>query len=376
MANNPALTYDFQQQIRDMMPGVELILQDAPVLFGLIAEGDPATQTKIEWQNDYLNSSVAVVKTAADEAATTIELQPGEARKFAVNAVVQNGLEVMRVTAVDEVADKITVERGFDATQPEAIAADAELRIISRPRPEGEDVFRKNEINDRLVSFNYTQIFSRYASVSRTQQRVNTYGVEDELNYQVNLRLQELIREANNSLIYGRRYAGSPQQPRMSGGLFYFAQEQGSKEVDCGGAEITAKLLNDAVEETFKRGGVVNTILCAPNVSRQITKLAGNTIQTTRQDNQVGYQILSFVSDLPGGAITNVVVDLNMPKDRALLLNTDLIKVRYLDRIYDQDATPAGADYFSRVIRGELAWEIRNAKESIAVLKNISPTIS
>ncbi|MBE5093585.1 SU10 major capsid protein [Bacillus thuringiensis] len=371
-----ANTYNFQQQVRQMQANVDLILTKAPVLFGIIGTGEALTQTKFEWQNDYLNSDTGIVKTAAAADVTELELGAGEARKFTEKALVQNGLEVLRVVSVDELADKITVQRGYDSTTPEAIEAKGELKIIARPRPEGEDTFRKNEINDRLVSFNFSQIFSRYASVSRTQQQVNTYGVEDELDYQVNLRLQELIREANNSLIYGRKYIGSGQQPRSTGGLFAFASEQGSHVQDFKGKEIDAKSLNDAVEQVFVRGGSANTILCAPNVARQITKLGGNTIQTTRQDTVAGYQILSFVSDLPGGAISSVVVDQNMPKDRALLLDTNNIKARYLTPIYDQDATLPGGDYFSRVIRGELGFEIKNAKESIAVLSGISKTVS
>ncbi|SCA85365.1 SU10 major capsid protein [Bacillus glycinifermentans] len=371
-----AQTYDFQQQVRDMQANVDLILTKAPVLFGLIGTGESLTQTKFEWQNDYLNSDTAIAKDAAAADATEIQLDAGDARKFTENALVQNGLEVLRVTKVDEAADKITVQRGYDATTPEAIEANGELKVISRPRPEGESVLRKNEINDRIVSFNYSQIFTRYASVSRTQQQVNTYGVADELDYQVNLRLQEMVREINNSLIYGRKYQGSDLQPRTSGGLFAFAQEQGSASKDFGGKEITAKGLNDAIEETFKRGGRVNTILCAPNVSRQITKLAGDTIRTTRGEGQVGYQIMSFMSDLPGGAVSQVVVDQNMPKDRAVLLDLDNIKARYLTSIYDQDATEPGADYFARVIRGELGFEIKNAKESVAILSGISKTVS
>ncbi|KAB7657659.1 phage major capsid protein [Bacillus sp. B2-WWTP-C-10-Post-4] len=371
-----ANTYNFQQQVRQMQANVDLILTKAPVLFGLIGTGEALTQTKFEWQNDYLNSDTGIVKTAAAADVTELVLEAGEARKFTENALVQNGLEVLRVVSVDELTNKITVQRGYDATIPEAITAKAELKVIARPRPEGEDTFRKNEINDRLVSFNFSQIFSRYASVSRTQQQVNTYGVEDELDYQVNLRLQELIREANNSLIYGRKYIGSGQQPRSTGGLFAFASEQGSHVQQFGGKEIDAKSLNDAVEQVFVRGGSANTILCAPNVARQITKLGGDTIRTTRQDTAAGYQILSFVSDLPGGAISSVVVDQNMPKDRALLLDTNNIKVRYLTPIYDQDATLPGGDYFSRVIRGELGFEIKNAKESIAVLSGISKTVA
>lgn len=372
-----ALTYNFQQQIRDMQPGVDLILQNAPILLGIVGIGDPAIQTKFEWQNDYLNSLIADPAADFEAADTSIQLKPGEARKFTVNSLVQNGLEVMQVTAVDESANTITVVRGYDNTTPEAFSvSDDELRIIARPRPEGEDTFRKNEINDRLVSENYTQIFTRYASVSRTQQQVRTYGVENELDYQVNLRLEEMLREMNSSLIYGRKYAGSPSVPRTSGGLFAFANEQGSFSSDFGNSEITAKGLNDAVEASYKRGGTVNTILCAPNVARQITKLGGSTIQTERSETTAGYQILSFVSDLPGGAITRVVVDNNMPKDRALLLDVNNVKLRYLTSTYDQDATQPGGDYFARVIRAEVGFEIKNAKESIAILSNIEKKVS
>lgn len=375
MSNQVATTYDFQFQVRQMQANVDLILTKAPVLFGLVGTGEGLTQVKFEWLNDYLNSDTGEAASAADADATSVTLKPGDGRKFTVNALVQNGLEVLKVTAVEE--DVITVQRGYDATVPEAIEADAELKVISRPRPEGEDAFRHNEINDRIGSFNYSQIFSRYAEVSRTQQQVNTYGVSDEINYQVNLRLQEMIREVNNTLIYGRKFAGSGKtNPRTTGGLFAFAQEQGSANFDMGGDEIGAKKLNDAIEETFKRGGRVDTILCAPNVARQITKLGGDTIRTTRGEGTVGYQIMSFMSDLPGGMVTHVVVDQNMPKDRAMLLDVNNIKARYLQPFYDQDATPQGADYFARVIRGELGFEIKNAKESVAVLTNISKTIS
>lgn len=370
-----ATTYSFQQQVRQMEPNVDIILTKAPVLLGIIGTGEALTQTKFEWQNDYLNSDIVTASADYDAAATSIVLNSGEGNRVTQYALIQNGGEVIQVSAVN--GDTLTVVRGYDGTTPESITANtSEMKVISRPRPEGEDTLRKNEIHDRLVSFNYSQIFTRYAEVSRTQQAVRTYGVDDEIDYQVNLRLEEMLREANNSLIYGRKYAGTSSVPRTSGGLFAFAQEAGSFEKDFAGAEINAKGLNDAVEAVFTRGGAVNTILCGPNVARQITKLGGDTIRTERTDTTTGYRILSFVSDLPGGAITNVVVDLNMPKDRALLLDITKIKKRDLTPIYDQDATLPGADNFARVIRGEFGWEIKNAKECIAVLKGISPTVS
>src|SRR5690625_614119 len=111
-----AQTYNFKDQVRQMQDTVDVILQKAPVLYGLIGTGEGLTQTKFEWMNDYLNSDTADVGEAATADATEVDLKPGEAQKFSVNALVQNGLEVLQVTAVDETDDKITVTRGFDST--------------------------------------------------------------------------------------------------------------------------------------------------------------------------------------------------------------------------------------------------------------------
>ena len=65
----------FQQQVRQMQANVDLILTKAPVLFGLIGVGDALTQTKFEWQNDYLNSDTGIVKTAAAVGDTDLVLE-------------------------------------------------------------------------------------------------------------------------------------------------------------------------------------------------------------------------------------------------------------------------------------------------------------
>ena len=68
-------TYEFQQQVRQMQANVDLILTKAPVLFGLIGVGDALTQTKFEWQNDYLNSDTGIVKLPAAVGDTDLVLE-------------------------------------------------------------------------------------------------------------------------------------------------------------------------------------------------------------------------------------------------------------------------------------------------------------
>src|SRR5690554_72973 len=106
-------TYDFQQQIRQMADNVDVILAKMPVLFGLIGTGGALTQTKFEWQNDYLNSDIVTASTTYSDSATSIVLNSGEGDRVTVNSLLQNGEEVIRVTAVS--SDTLTVTREYDS---------------------------------------------------------------------------------------------------------------------------------------------------------------------------------------------------------------------------------------------------------------------
>ncbi|GIQ63711.1 hypothetical protein PACILC2_22790 [Paenibacillus cisolokensis] len=318
MSQQFTYTYDFKDQVRSLEAGISLIINDAPTLLGLVGlNGEPLMQTKYEWMSDNLNSNRANVAEAADAAATSITVASGDGEKFRVNSIIVAGEEYMQVTAVN--GDVITVVRGFDGTTAAALAEGAEIRIVSRPQLQGA-LPGVDEAHDRYTEYNFTQIIERYAAVSGTQMAVRTYNVTNELNYQVELRLKELARELNDWLIYGRRIQGSKTVPSTAGGLLYFAGVNGAAKKNLAGAEVSAKALNDLMEEVYQRGGSVNTILTNTAGARQISKLAGDTIRTVRTDETTGHRISTFVSDIVGGSEAVIVVDPNFPKIRSRCL--------------------------------------------------------
>jgi len=372
----PALTYDFKDQVRQLEAGISLIIDDAPTLLGLVGlDGESLYQTKYEWMGDNLNSNRANALSAATAAATSITVAMGDGEKFRVNAIVVAGEEYMQVTAV--AGDVITVVRGFDGTTAAAIAAGDEIRIVSRPQLQGAGP-GVDESHDRYTEYNYTQIIERYASVSGTQQAVKTYNVTNELDYQVQLRLKEISREMNDWLIYGRRIQGQRNVPSTTGGLLNFAGINGSAKVNASGGEVSPKLLNDLAEQVYLRGGEVNTIITNTAGARQISKFAGDTIRTERTDTTSGHKIQTFVSDIVGGSVATVVVDPNFPKNKIALIDRSILKLSPLQgrALYDVDATVPGADFVARQIRGEYGITVKNAKEKIAILENISTSVS
>lgn len=368
-------TYDFKDQVRDLSAGIDLIINDAPTLLGLVGmNGEALTQTKFEWMSDNLNSNRAKVKDAKTATDTVITVETGDGAKFRVNALIVVGEEYMQVTAVN--GDSITVTRGFDGTTAAALTAGEEIRIVARPQLEGAGV-GQDEGHDRYVDYNFTQIIERYAQVSGTQQAVRTYNVTNELDYQVQLRLKELSREMNDWLIYGRRVQGGAGVPRMTGGLLYFADQKGAYKKNVNGAQVEAKDLNDLMEQVYLRGGNVNTILTNTAGARQISKMASDAIRVQRVDHVTGHQISTFVSDITGGNEATVVVDPNFPKNKIALFDRNILSMHPVSGrgIHDMDASVNGADFVARQIRGEYGIKVRNANEKIAVIENISTTV-
>jgi hypothetical protein len=366
-------TYDFQDQVRQLDAGISLILNDEPTLLGLIGlNGEALYQTKFEWMSDRLNSNLAATSASALAADTVLSVAEGDGDKFRVNAIVVAGEEYLKVTAIS--GDSVTVVRGFDGTTAADLASGAELRIVSRPQLEGAGV-GQDEGHDRYVDYNLTQIIERYAAVSNTQQSVRTHNVSDELNYQVQLRLKEISREFNDWLIYGRRIDGTP---RMTGGLLNFAKLKGAATQNNSGAEISAKVINDLMEQVYQRGGSVNTILTNTAGARQLSKIAGDAIRTERTDTTTGHRISTFVGDITGGHEATVVVDPNFPKNKIALFDRNILSLHPLQgrSVYDTDASVAGADFVARQIRGEYGIKVKNANEKIAILENISTSVS
>jgi hypothetical protein len=370
-------SYNFQDQVRQLQEGISMIIQDEPTLLGLVGlNGEPLYQTKYEWMSDALNSNRANLAANIDGTTTSIAVAAGDGIKFRVNSLVVIEDEYIKVTGV--AGDTLTVVRGFDGTTAAAhTAADDEIRIVARPQLEGAGI-GADESHDRYVDYNVTQIFERYASVTGTQQAVRTHNVSDELNYQVQLRLKELAREMNDALIYGRRFDQGAGQPRMTGGLLNFAQIKNSVKENLAGGEVTAKVVNDALEKVYQRGGSVNTILTNTAGARQFSKLLGDKIQIQQEDKVRGGYVATFVSDIVGGDVATIVVDKNMPKDKVVLFDRSILSMHALQgrALHDMDATTPGADYVSRQIRGEYGVKIMNANEKIAVLEGVSKTVS
>jgi len=369
-------TYDFQDQVRDVSPVLDIIMKDSPTLFSLIGDSaEDAQSTKHEYLSDALNSYRDPVAGTFATGDTTLNVTDGT--KFRVNDILgfeedtgEAFLETIRVT--DITGNVLTVTRQYNSLTKVQVAANDIVKIVSRPNVENT-IGGVDEAQDRVDRYNYTEIFIKFAQVSATQQRVKTHGVGNELDHQVMLRLQEKLLQYERALIFGFKSAGSKTIPRTAGGILSeILSDSAALKKDVNGA-LAAADIDDAVEDILTASGLnPDIIVCHPKGAKKISAFDTSGIKVERSDPVTGRAVFAFQSSIPIGNLQRILVVPQFPKDMALVLNSSKIKRTWLRRLIDMDATQKGQDGFARKMVSELTFEFRNADVCHKLLYNFN----
>src|SRR5690606_24931089 len=155
----------------------------------------------------------------------------------------------------------------------EALADNKKLIILGNAALEGADKDASRQTS-RVRRRNFTQIFSAAVEVSGSQQAAATIGVRDELDYQMQERLRELLRDLENCALNGVAPAaaqeGSATVRRTMSGIIpmiatnKFQPNQGGIPAGDGGSsnELNEPVLNAALRMIWEQSsGSVDTIV-------------------------------------------------------------------------------------------------------------------
>lgn len=332
--------------------------------------GDPlreARSTVHEWLEDQLLPNDDALNGFTGDATNTDTLNVAHVARFRVGDQVRAGssTEVMLVVGVDSLAGTITVTRGYGNSDPQALSAGAELRILGNAALEGDsaDAARFTVRNRRQ---NYTQIFTATVEVSGSELATRQLGVVDEMNYQKQLRLREMLRDLENCAINGRATmissAGSVNTRRTMNGLLALAAENRFKPGDGILADETAlseAMLNTALREIWLSSGApVDTILVHAQQKRQINQFASTQRQIPGAEQTYRDRISAYESDF---GVCRVVLSRYVPRGTVLLLDSTRVEIMPLaGRSFFYKPLASTGDRESGQLVGEYTLELRN----------------
>ncbi len=336
--------------------------------------GDPqrsATSTVHEWLEDSLlpNEDAVDDQSISDPAAdTAFTVDHGERFQTGDQIKMVGKEEVMLVTAVD--GDDLTVVRQYGGSPSSNLVDDDPIRILGAAALEGDDA-PVTQFTKRSRKQNYTQIFTASVEISGSQLATQSIGLDDELDYQKQERLRELLRDLENCVINGYAPVTDPQggtdvRRTMRGVVASIATNQfapGSDPLPDGDG-LGNDLLNEAVLNAALRAiweqssATIDTIVCGGFQKRRINSFISASQRFIDHDSAFSSMVDVYESDF---GVCRVVMSRWAPPDSILLLDSSRIDVMPLSgRNFHYKPLASTGDAESGQVIGEYTMEFRN----------------
>ena len=362
-------------------PALPEIVQDVSDIIGIVSPyetplldhlGDPqraATSTVHEWLEDTLLPNTDTLEGDVTLSDTAMDVAHGG--RFRVGDQVQPDAsrEVFFVTAVT--GDTLTVVRGYGSTPAAAIADGTTLRILGNAALEGEEA-PSTRFTNRTRKLNFTQIFTAAVQVSGSQLAARQIALDDEMDYQKQERLRELVRDLENCVINGAANdAGSPAGDaatrRTMRGII---PSLNTNLVDAADAPLDEQTLNQALRSIWESSsGQVDTLVVGGTQKRAIngfvTASRGYSAATERYKDLVSV----YESDF---GVCRVILSRWVPRDAVLMLDSSRIDVLPLaGRSFHYKPLAATGDSESGQVIGEYTLELRN-ENAHGLIRNLA----
>ena len=340
--------------------------QETPLLDAL---GDPlreATSIRHEWLEDELLPNKDTINDATwsnPASDTTFDVDNGSRFRIGDQIQVEGSEELMFVTAVS--GDTLTVVRGYAGTTAESLADNAILNILGNAALEGGD--RPNaRFTTRVRCGNYTQIFTSAVEVSGSDMAASQIGLADEMDYQKQERLREMVRDLENTVINGGQPVADPQGSgtvrRTMKGIIQHLSTNLFHTGDSGfpsGSDLDEAKINYVLRKIWENSsGNVDLIVVGGFQKRKINAFCSDSRSYGANDTKFTDMVGIYESDF---GVCRIVTTRYVPQDAVLFLDTSRISVLPLSgRSFHFKPLASSGDYECGELIGEYTLELKN----------------
>lgn len=354
------------------------LAEDVSDLIGIIspyetplldALGDPmreAMSTHHEWLEDELlpNRDAVNDSTFTDPAADTdFDVDNGNRFRVGDQIQVEGSEELMLVTGIN--GDTLTVVRGYAGTTSEDLADNQVINILGNAALEGDNK-PDARFTNRIRCGNYTQIFTATVEVSGTDIAASQLGLADELDFQKQERLRELIRDLENTVINGGQTTvnpeGSSSVRRSMKGIIQHISTNVFHTGDSGfpsGTSLDETKVNYVLRKIWENSnGNVDLIVVGGFQKRKINEFCADSRTYAANDTTFTNMVSVYESDF---GICRIVTSRWIPQDGVLFLDSSRLSVLPLaGRCFHFKPLASTGDYECGELIGEYTLEIKN----------------
>mgnify|MGYP001619515872 CR=1 FL=1 len=343
----------------------------------------PCVQPTYTWQNDALIPLRTRVRTAYASGDVTIAVTTSTADYFRIDEILvatsANGTTHWRITAVDLTNDILSVTV---LNNDQAHAVDTDIFSIGRPRVDGTQADVTGDVTTIGADDNYTEIFQDTASVTGTHMATESVGIANQLDYQVEKVLGQLILRLETNALYGLRSTALPtantQPAKRMGGVDYYVRafDTNGQTRNATGATLATSedTLKRLLDDIYDVGGKPDTILVGLFQRAAISSFLAPFVRTDRTEGVAG--VVAGEYEYSYGTL-RVVLDRYVHRPHLWALTMEYFGVGPLrgngeDRSFRWEEIPKNGDYYARFVTGEMTMELRNRTRAHGLLFNLA----
>jgi hypothetical protein len=335
----------------------------------LDALGDPmreATSTHHEWLEDELLPNKDAINDSTytnPTQDTDFVVDHGSRFRIGDQIQVEGSEELMLVTNVN--SNTLTVVRGYAGTTAEALADNKVINILGNAALEGADK-PGARFTTRVRRGNYTQIFTAVVEVSGTDIAASQLGLADEMDYEKQERLRELLRDMENTVINGGQPSSNPEGSssvrRTMKGIIRHLSSNIFHTGDSGfptGTDLDEAKINYVLRKIWESSsGNADLIVVGGFQKRKINAFCADSRTYGANDTTFTNMVSIYESDF---GVCRIITSRWMPQDAALFLDSSRTSVLPLaGRSFYFKPLASSGDYESGELIGEYTLELRN----------------
>jgi hypothetical protein len=360
--------------------GVSLpeLAEDVSDLIGIIspyetplldALGDPmrsVRSTSHQWMEDELLPNKDIIDDDAisnPTSETQFDVAHGSRFRIGDQIKIEGSAELMLVTNVS--SNTLTVTRGYSGTTPQALVDAQVVNILGNAALEGAEKPAARFTN-RIRRNNFTQIFTASVEVSGSDMAASQIGLADEMDFQKQERLRELLRDLENTVINGGQPSANPQGsdsvrrtmkgiiPHLASNIFSVGQSGFPT-----GANLDEEKINYVLRKIWENSNShIDLIVVNGFQKRKINSFLSDMRSFGPDDTTYRNMVSMYQSDF---GMCRVLTTRWVPQDMVLLLDSSRVSVLPLaGRSFHFKPLASTGDSECGELIGEYTLELKN----------------
>jgi hypothetical protein len=294
------------EKVVDMDPAIGLKETDNSQFMTILGKlpSTPASQVEVRWLEDQLFPNRSTLAASATNVATTLSVATGTGVYFRAGDIVyveQTG-EKVEVSSIS--SDDLTVARSIGGVAAASAASGGGLLVVGNASRQGADTGTLKS-TDRVLGYNYTQIFRKPFGFTGTDAEIALYGADDPEREAAKKRVEHK-RELENAVWVGGRdfVAASPSSIGYMGGVLEYL----STNVFTGFGALSLTGFDVRIQQILQDGDMNKVIFAAPTPARGLSHLfTSNWQQAENDDVLFGAKVSAWLNGAYGERLPVIV---------------------------------------------------------------------